>query len=44
VRSPQFDADGATVLRMNPAQSGPYVVADMGKWERVVKERGIKTQ
>ena len=38
----QFDADGATVLRMNPAQFGAYMVADMNKWERVVKDGGIK--
>jgi tripartite-type tricarboxylate transporter receptor subunit TctC len=40
----QFDADGATVLRMSPAQFGAYMAADMNKWERVVKEGGIKAQ
>jgi tripartite-type tricarboxylate transporter receptor subunit TctC len=40
----QFDADGATVLRMSPAAFGAYMVADMKKWERVVKEGGIKPQ
>ena len=40
----QFDADGATVMRMTPAEFGDYMVADMGKWERVVKEAGIKAQ
>lgn len=40
----QFDTDGATVLRMSPAQFGAYMVADMNKWERVVKEAGIKAQ
>ena len=40
----QFDADGATILRMNPAQFGAYMVADMNKWERVVKDGGIKAQ
>ena len=40
----QFDADGATVLRMSPAEFGAYMVADMNKWERVVKEGGIKAQ
>ena len=40
----QFDADGATVLRMSPAQFGAYMVADMNKWERVVKDGGIKAQ
>ena len=40
----QFDADGATVLRMRPAEFQAYMVADMNKWERVVKEGGIKAQ
>lgn len=40
----QFDADGATILRMSPAGFGAYMVADMNKWERVVKEGGIKAQ
>ena len=40
----QFDADGATMLRMTPADFGAYMAADMSKWERVVKEGGIKAQ
>ena len=40
----QFDADGATIIRMTPAEFGDYMVADMNKWERVVKEGGIKAQ
>ncbi len=40
----QFDADGATVMRLTPAEFGDYMVADMSKWERVVKEAGIKAQ
>ena len=40
----QFDADGATVLRMTPADFGAYMAADMKKWERVVKEGRIKAQ
>jgi tripartite-type tricarboxylate transporter receptor subunit TctC len=40
----QFDADGATVMRMTPAEFGDYMIADMSKWERVVKEAGIKAQ
>jgi tripartite-type tricarboxylate transporter receptor subunit TctC len=40
----QFDADGATVMRMTPAEFGDYMVADMSKWERVVKKAGIKAQ
>ncbi len=40
----QFDADGATVLRMTPAEFRVYMLADMKKWERVVKEGAIKAQ
>jgi tripartite-type tricarboxylate transporter receptor subunit TctC len=40
----QFDNDGATVVRMSPGEFGAYMVADMNKWERVVKEGGIKAQ
>jgi tripartite-type tricarboxylate transporter receptor subunit TctC len=40
----QFDADGAAVIQMTPARFGTYMAADMGKWERVVKEGGIKPQ
>ena len=40
----QFDADGATVLRMTPAAFGAYMIEDMNKWERVVKDGGIKAQ
>ena len=40
----QFDADGATIVRMSPAEFGAYMAADMKKWERVVKEAGIKAE
>ncbi len=40
----QFDADGATVLRMTSAEFRAYMVADMKKWERVVREGAIKAQ
>jgi tripartite-type tricarboxylate transporter receptor subunit TctC len=40
----QFDADGATVLRMTPAAFGAYMVENMNKWERVVKEGAIKAR
>jgi tripartite-type tricarboxylate transporter receptor subunit TctC len=40
----QFDADGATVMRMSPAEFGAYMVADMSKWQRVVKDGGIKAE
>ena len=38
----QLDNDGATVLRMTPAQFGAYMAADMEKWGRVVKAASIK--
>jgi tripartite-type tricarboxylate transporter receptor subunit TctC len=40
----QFDSDGATIVRMSPAEFGTYMAADMTKWQRVVKESGIKAQ
>jgi tripartite-type tricarboxylate transporter receptor subunit TctC len=40
----QFDSNGATIVRMSPAQFGTYMAADMTKWQRVVKESGIKAQ
>jgi tripartite-type tricarboxylate transporter receptor subunit TctC len=40
----QFDADGATVMRMSPTEFGAYMLADMNKWERVVKDAGIKPE
>jgi len=40
----QFDADGAMVMRMNPAEFGAYMIADMNKWQRVVKDGGIKPE
>jgi tripartite-type tricarboxylate transporter receptor subunit TctC len=40
----QFDTDGATVLRMSAAAFGAYMVENMNKWERVVKEGGIKAR
>jgi tripartite-type tricarboxylate transporter receptor subunit TctC len=38
----QFDNDGATVLRMTPAQFGACMAADMEKWGREVRAAGIK--
>lgn len=38
----QLDGDGATVMRMTPAQFGAYMVADMEKWGRMVRAGGIK--
>ncbi len=40
----QFSAEGVDVVRMSPAEFGDYMVKEMGKWERVVKEGGIKAE
>ena len=40
----QFASDGATLMRMSRAEFASYMTADMKKWERVVKESGIKAQ
>jgi len=40
----QFDADGATLMRMSRAEFGAYMATDMKKWENVVREGGIKAQ
>ena len=40
----QFDNDGAAVLRMRPTEFQAYMIADINKWERVVKEGGLRAQ
>jgi tripartite-type tricarboxylate transporter receptor subunit TctC len=40
----QFAAEGVDILRMTSAGFGELMVTEMGKWERVVKERGIKPE
>jgi tripartite-type tricarboxylate transporter receptor subunit TctC len=40
----QFAAEGVDILRMSSADFGEFMVKEMGKWERVVKERGIKPE
>jgi tripartite-type tricarboxylate transporter receptor subunit TctC len=40
----QFAAEGVDILRMSSAEFGEFMVTEMGKWERVVKERGIKPE
>jgi tripartite-type tricarboxylate transporter receptor subunit TctC len=46
--SPEFQkqlaSDGAEVVRMSPAEFGDFMVKEMAKWERVVKEGGIKAE
>jgi tripartite-type tricarboxylate transporter receptor subunit TctC len=40
----QFANEGAEVLKMSPEEFGKFMVSEMTKWERVVKEGGIKAQ
>ena len=40
----QFAAEGVDILRMTSADFGAFMGTEMGKWERVVKERGIKPE
>jgi tripartite-type tricarboxylate transporter receptor subunit TctC len=40
----QFSAQGAEAARMSPAEFGDFFIKEMGKWERVVKEGGIKAE
>jgi len=40
----QFSSEGVDVVRMSSAEFGAYMVSEMGKWGRVVKEGGIKAQ
>jgi tripartite-type tricarboxylate transporter receptor subunit TctC len=40
----QFAADGVDAMRMGQADFGAFMVQEMAKWERVVKEGGIKPE
>jgi tripartite-type tricarboxylate transporter receptor subunit TctC len=40
----QFDAQGAAVTKMSSAEFGKFVASELDKWQRVVKEAGIKAQ
>jgi tripartite-type tricarboxylate transporter receptor subunit TctC len=40
----QFANEGAVVVRMSPAAFGTYMATETAKWERVVKEGGIKAE
>jgi tripartite-type tricarboxylate transporter receptor subunit TctC len=39
-----FEADGAEVVRMSSAEFGTFMVTELEKWGRVLKEGGIKAQ
>jgi tripartite-type tricarboxylate transporter receptor subunit TctC len=40
----QFATEGAEVVRMTPADFGTFMATEMAKWERVVREGGIKAE
>jgi tripartite-type tricarboxylate transporter receptor subunit TctC len=40
----QFDAQGAAVAKMSSAEFGKFIESELSKWQRVVKEAGIKAQ
>jgi tripartite-type tricarboxylate transporter receptor subunit TctC len=40
----QFDLQGATVQKMSSAEFSKFVIGEMNRWERVVKEAGIKAE
>jgi tripartite-type tricarboxylate transporter receptor subunit TctC len=39
-----FDNEGATIVKMSSEEFGKYMVSEMNKWERVVKEGHIKPE
>src|SRR5215470_3479374 len=40
----QFSTEGAEVVRMSSAEFDAFIAKEMSKWERVVKEGGIKAE
>jgi tripartite-type tricarboxylate transporter receptor subunit TctC len=40
----QFAAEGAEIVQMSSAEFGTFMETEMKKWERVVKESGIKAE
>jgi len=40
----QFANEGASVIKMSSAEFGKFMQTEMAKWERVVKEGGIKAE
>jgi len=40
----QFATEGAEIVRTSPAEFSAFMVKEMAKWERVVKEGGIKAE
>jgi tripartite-type tricarboxylate transporter receptor subunit TctC len=40
----RLESEGADVVRMSPTEFGAFMVSEMDKWGKVVKESGIKAQ
>jgi len=40
----QFASEGAEIVKMSPTDFGAFMVKEMNKWERVVKQGGIKAE
>ena len=40
----QFASDGAEIVRMSSAEFSAFIVSELAKWGRVVKEAGIKPE
>jgi tripartite-type tricarboxylate transporter receptor subunit TctC len=40
----QFTNEGAEIVKMSSAEFGAFMVKEMNKWERVVKQGGIKAE
>jgi tripartite-type tricarboxylate transporter receptor subunit TctC len=40
----QFEKEGASIKKMGSAEFGKFIESEMNKWERVVKESGIKAE
>ena len=40
----QFATEGAEVVKKSTAEFGAFMVSEMNKWERVVKDGGIKAE
>jgi tripartite-type tricarboxylate transporter receptor subunit TctC len=39
-----FDSEGATIVKLSSTEFGKFMVSEMNKWERVVKDANIKAQ
>jgi tripartite-type tricarboxylate transporter receptor subunit TctC len=40
----QFEKEGAATRKMSSADFGKFIESEMNKWQRVVKEGGIKAE